>query len=42
MTQYCPKFPDTYVQEGLPKKVNDENLRPFWQRHTGLSILNDC
>ena len=31
-----------YVQEGWPKKVNDENLRPFWQRHTGLSILNDC
>ena len=31
-----------YIQEGWPKKVNDENLKPFWQRRTGLSILNDC
>ena len=31
-----------YLQEGWPKKVNVENLRQFWQRHTGLPILNDC
>ena len=23
-------------------KENNENIKPFWQRCTGLSILNDC
>jgi len=31
-----------HIQEGWPNKVNDEKLQPFWQRHTGLSVLNDC
>ena len=31
-----------YIQEGWPKAVNDEKLKPFWQRRTGLSTLDDC
>ena len=31
-----------YIQKGWPNKIDDENLKSFGHRRTGLSILNDC
>ena len=32
----------TFVRSGWPKKINEENLKPFWNRRNELSIENDC
>ena len=31
-----------HIKCGWPNYVKDEDVKPFWQRRSGLSVLDDC